>query len=491
MCSFVTLIGYRNYTKLYMSNMLKVFTVMSMLMLMIMMIGVLPYFIIGAFFRYRPYDNGFINERLECWCMSLSSQHFGDGKNTKNIAFNRLHWQGRFYPSFLLSNDGHLKNDSSHNMGNGLLYYNRFSSVILILYHGFLFFIQHIFGFHLSAFVSLLNLSFWDIISIIIGFLLIYYFDWISFIVFYLFVGLVIAVYKSEGKVLSSLHFIVKDVFLGFFKSLFIYALTVSVIYLLLMFLPSVYSIFLKMVIILKISNTLRDIYYSDNEVDLIISLTNFIDLIFKLIVLMSTLVLMNIVDLLNPVESLNENFNNHQPNNPQPNNPQPNYSEPSSPQSDNPQFDRENQIKNSIVKKVKERMDDPGLNDKTNLFHKTGKSHDFTSEEENYITRGLNDKLERNRYFKKTDDIGISKLTYPSRNAINGDCLTKCENGDLLKVFRNNKSNLRDLKDDINRKNNSRKGRYYSTYSGIRGLGGAASPPRYNKRHFSSTSFP
>jgi hypothetical protein len=107
---------------------------------------------------------------------------------------------------------------------------------------------------------------------------LIYYFGW-TFLLFSIFVvGLIIAAYKSEGKILSSLYFILKDVLLEFFKSLLIYALTVSVICLLLIILPSIYSIILKMIIIVKISNSLHNILNSDNEVDLIINFKVFID---------------------------------------------------------------------------------------------------------------------------------------------------------------------------------------------------------------------
>jgi hypothetical protein len=135
-----------------------------------------------------------------------------------------------------------------------------------------------------------------------------------------------------------------------------------------------------------------RNILNSANACSLILNLKNFFDLIFKLIVLM------NIFNLGKPVkssENSNESFNNPQPNNPQPNNPQTNIPQSDNPQSDNPQSDQNDQIKQSILQKIHDRINDQDLDRKTNIFNKTGKSHDFTAEEEDYITNGLNVKLE------------------------------------------------------------------------------------------------
>lgn len=158
---------------------------------------------------------------------------------------------------------------------------------------------------------------------------------------------------------------------------------------------------------------------------------------------------------LLNPTkstENLNNNFNGQQPT--QPNNPQPPQSpQPNNPQSDYSQANMINSIKSSIESKLKDRLNDSTLDKKSNLFNKTGKYSDFSSEEENFIC-SYRTCFGDSKYIKKNNEIQEDEVLYLSNSAQklpNGSCLLK-SNSIGLQGCSNCKSNINSLLKDINR---------------------------------------
>jgi len=102
------------------------------------------------------------------------------------------------------------------------------------------------------------------------------------FIFINIFFVFTIALYKSKGKVIYSLHLILKDTLADILKTLPSYALAILIISLMIYLCPF-YSKLLTAFILVKLSHLIRKILVSYNPQTLKLILKEFLDLMIKL----------------------------------------------------------------------------------------------------------------------------------------------------------------------------------------------------------------
>jgi hypothetical protein len=241
-------------------------------------------------------------------------------------------------------------------------------------------------------------------------------------------------------------------------KSLTKLACLIPIILLLGYIFKFLYFIFIILVFLVRNLNFINNIMYSNNDQCLILNFKAFLVSLIKSFIFFG---LFDLVDKgsdfmssnggMSGSDPSNSNSNNsddqQEPNNPQPNNPQPN----------NPQINGFHpDIDDTIIEKCQDRMADSELDQDTNIFNNSGKSHDFTESEKDYIVNTINkdimgDDEDGTSCFRKTEDTDLYLLTESGQNANIGDCIQRgSEDINKFSSVKNDSSTLDEIIETI-----------------------------------------
>lgn len=86
--------------------------------------------------------------------------------------------------------------------------------------------------------------------------------------------------------------------------------------------------------------------------------------------------------------------------------------------------------IKQSVVNKLENRIDDQELNNRSNMFNNTGKDTDLNNIERTYLIQSWNNLLQNDTYTTKNYNMKNSELTETGKNLEEGSLLEKQASG-------------------------------------------------------------